>query len=77
MSSVFEWWAIENVMGAKRHMSSNAVEIFGQLFGLQVDRARNIETNFPLRIDRQIYTGTCPAFETQMLPGRSPQVEAS
>ena len=36
----FDYWAIENVMGAAKHMSESAAELFGQAFGCKVDRDR-------------------------------------
>ena len=44
-------WAIENVMGAARHMAKSAKVVDGAYFGLQVARARLYETNFDLHID--------------------------
>ena len=50
----FDYWAIENVMGAAKHMSENAAELFGQAFGCKVDRARKIEANFKVWIDDSV-----------------------
>ena len=50
----FDYWAIENVMGAAKHMSENAAELFGQAFGCKVDRARKIEANFKVWIDESV-----------------------
>ena len=50
----FDYWAIENVMGAAKHMSENAAELFGQAFGCRVDRARKIEANFKVWIDDSV-----------------------
>merc|ERR1711938_354998 len=44
-------WAIENVMGAAKHMSGGATMLDGSYFGLRVARARLYETNFPLHED--------------------------
>ena len=49
-----ESWALENVKGASKHMSANAVELRGSDFGLRVDRPRLYETGFPLHVDRYL-----------------------
>ena len=51
LRSLFSHWAMENVMGARPHMSESSVELFGQCFGRQVDRARLIESSFPVWLD--------------------------
>ena len=50
-SELFEWYSIENVMGAAKHLNSGAVELDGLLFGLRVFRSRLFETNFPVHVD--------------------------
>ena len=50
LNALFDWWWIENVMGAKSFMQG-AVEVDGPFFGEMVFRARLFETNFPLHID--------------------------
>lgn len=54
LNALFEWWWIENVMGAQNFMSASAVEIDGPFFGLRVFRSRLFETNFPLHVDRLV-----------------------
>ena len=54
LQTFFRYWALENVMGAASYMAGSSIELFGQLFGLRVDRARKIETSFPLRIDEAV-----------------------
>ena len=49
--ALFEYWWLENVLGARRHMSTRSTELFGALFGLRVDRARLFETSFPVHVD--------------------------
>ena len=51
MKSFFDYWAMENVIGARSHMSDSAVELFGEFFGLKVDRARLIESSFEIHVD--------------------------
>ena len=51
LEELFEYWWIENVLGARRHLSSQATELYGALFGLRVDRARLFETNFEVHVD--------------------------
>ena len=53
-SSLFDLWSIENVMGARSHLSSHATELDGALFGLRVARSRLYETNFELVVDEAI-----------------------
>ena len=50
----FDYWAIENVMGAAKHMSDSSAELFGQAFGCRVDRARKIEASFNVWIDDSV-----------------------
>jgi hypothetical protein len=45
-------WAIENVMGAAKHMAPDAAMLDGHYFGLRVARARLYETNFGVHIDQ-------------------------
>ena len=45
-----EFYSIENVMGASRHLPG-AIELDGPLFGLKVFRSRLFETNFPIHLD--------------------------
>ena len=40
LSALFEFWCIENVLGARSHLSAHAVELRGAYFGLRVDRPR-------------------------------------
>ena len=47
----FEDWWMENVLGARPHMSRQATELDGALFGLRVARARLFETSFDVHID--------------------------
>ena len=42
---------LENVLGAKSEMSSNACMLRGSYFGLHVDRPRLFEANFDLHVD--------------------------
>ena len=51
LEALFEYWWMENVLGARRHMARGATELFGALFGLRVDRARLFETSFPVHVD--------------------------
>ena len=51
LSSLFRYWAIENVMGARKSMSAGAVVLDGAYFGLRVFRSRLFETNVPLHVD--------------------------
>ena len=51
LQALFDWWWIENVMGAKTALSEKAVEIDGPFFGLRVFRSRLFETSFPLHVD--------------------------
>lgn len=53
LQALFDYWAIENVMG-KRHMSDHAVQLDGALFGLEVARARLIESNFEIIMDDSV-----------------------
>ena len=52
--ALFDWWWIENVMGAERHMNSEAVEVDGPFFGLRVFRSRLFESNFRLHVDQTV-----------------------
>ena len=54
MQSVFGWWWLGNVMGAKNHLSTNATEIDGPFFGLKVFRSRVFETNYSVHVDERI-----------------------
>ena len=51
LMALFDWWWIENVMGAKDALSAQAVEVDGLYFGLRVFRSRLFETNFPVHVD--------------------------
>ena len=51
LNALFEFWVIENVLGARAHLSSHAVELRGAWFGLQVDRPRLFEASFPIHVD--------------------------
>ena len=51
LSALFEFWSIENVLGAKEHMSKNSVVLTGFYFGLKVSRGRLFETSFPMVLD--------------------------
>ena len=51
LRSLFDYWSIENVPGARRHMR-DPVELRGSDFGLRVDRPRLFEANFEIRVDR-------------------------
>ena len=54
LRTFFRHWAIENVMGAAKEMSPSSAELYGQAFGLRVDRARKIESSFCIRIDEAV-----------------------
>ena len=51
LSCQFDYWAVENVMGARRAMSRTAVELDGPFFGLRIFRSRLIETSFATHVD--------------------------
>ena len=36
LSALFEYWWMENVLGARRHMAEGATELYGALFGLRI-----------------------------------------
>ena len=57
LDALFDWWWIENVMGAQGFMSDSAVEIDGPFFGLKVFRSRLFETNFKLHVDTLVRKG--------------------
>ena len=57
MGALFDLWSIENVMGARRHLSRDAAELRGSDFGLAVDRPRLIEANFEVRVDQCVRRG--------------------
>ena len=42
LQALFDYWAMENVVGAKDHMSSDSTSLHGSLFGLEVARERLI-----------------------------------
>ena len=44
-------------MGAASHMASEAVVLRGCHFGLQVDRGRRFEANFPVHVDAALRVG--------------------
>ena len=50
VASLFDYWSIENVPGARKHMQ-RPVELRGSDFGLRVDRPRLFESNFQIRVD--------------------------
>lgn len=50
-------WALENVMGNKRSMSSRATILRGSMFGLRVDRPRCFECSFDLHVDEALRAG--------------------
>ena len=54
LEALFEYWWMENVLGAREHMSAGATELYGALFGLRVDRARLIETSFEMHVDEEL-----------------------
>ena len=54
LKALFDWYWIENVMGAKDFMSDEATEIDGPFFGLKVFRSRLFETNFKLYVDKVV-----------------------
>jgi len=54
LRTFFRQWALENVMGAAKEMSPSSTELYGQAFGLKVDRARKIEASFEVRIDEAV-----------------------
>jgi len=47
-------YIIENVKGAASEMRDHAILLYGAFFGLQVDRPRFQEANFPLHIDEYL-----------------------
>ena len=54
LEALFEYWWMENVLGARKHMAAGATELYGALFGLRVDRARLIETSFEMHVDEEL-----------------------
>ena len=52
--AMFEYWTIENVLGAKDHMAAHALTLTGFCFGLRVSRGRLFESSFPLRMDASV-----------------------
>ena len=54
LMTFFDYWAIENVLGASKEMSASSIELFGQMFGCKVDRARKIESNFSIHVDEYL-----------------------
>ena len=54
LRSLFDYWVLENVLGARKHMSGSATELDGAFFGLHVARARLFETSFEVVIDRAV-----------------------
>ena len=54
LCALFDWWWIENVMGAQRYMSDEATEVDGPFFGLRVFRSRLFETNFKVHVDELV-----------------------
>ena len=57
LSGLFDYYSIENVMGASWAMGSHAVELDGTMFGLRVLRSRLHEANFPIHVDRALKEG--------------------
>ena len=51
LKSLFDYWGIENVGGAKSAMSEGTVELRGAMFGLRVVRPRLFESNFLVHVD--------------------------
>ena len=51
LDALFEYWVIENVLGARAHLAEHAVELRGAWFGLRVDRPRLFEASFPIHVD--------------------------
>ena len=49
--ALFEFWSIENVLGAREHMSNNSTLLTGFFFGLRVSRGRLFETSFEMHLD--------------------------
>jgi hypothetical protein len=47
-------YIIENVKGAASEMKEHAILLYGAFFGLQVDRPRFQEANFPLHVDEYL-----------------------
>ena len=60
LEALFEYWWLENVLGARRHMSAGATELYGALFGLRVDRARLFETSFAVHVDEYLRRTALP-----------------
>ena len=54
LQALFDWWWLENVMGAQNYMSEDATEVDGPYFGLRVFRSRLFETNFGLHVDELV-----------------------
>eukprot|EP00966_Prymnesium_polylepis_P202687 4695790-Prymnesium_polylepis.1 len=48
LAALTSYWCIENVLGARSHMATHAVELRGEWFGLRVDRARLFEASFEI-----------------------------
>ena len=69
LQALFDWWWIENVMGAKDFMSGDATEIDGPYFGLKVFRSRLFETNFKLHVD-EVVRRPADALRARMCLGR-------
>ena len=54
LRALFDFWAIENVAGARSHMHEGSAELHGSLFGLRVARARLFEANFEIVVDAAV-----------------------
>ena len=54
LRTLFDYWVLENVLGARKHMSSSATELDGALFGLRVARSRLFETSFEVVVDQAV-----------------------
>ena len=55
--ALFEFWSIENVMGARKHMAEDATVLTGFYFGLRVNRGRLFETSFKMILDDCVLRG--------------------
>ena len=54
LNALFEFWVIENVLGARSHLAPHAVELRGAWFGLRVDRPRLFEASFGIHVDEYL-----------------------
>ena len=53
LDALFEYWVIENVLGARSHLASHAVELRGAWCGLQVDQPRLFMVSFGIHVARR------------------------